>query len=150
MLLRTRYQVFYHVYIRMYTWFSTIRSRRSARGGLLTRCIAAADGITSHGRTKTHRLCTTSTKSVSTIYMTISKDCRRIIQTSPSVQQYSSTVQQQYLSTFFFFVGLTFTFQLLDKLWSFVLPFPPRRVLSVFIAHRVQHSHCSSTFIERC
>ena len=42
-----------------------------------------------------------------------------------------------------FFICLTFTFQLLDKLWSQVsslLP-APRYVPSVFIAHRAQHSH---------
>ena len=31
---------------------------------------------------------------------------------------------------------------------SGVVPPPPRYVPSVFIAHRVRHSHCSSTFIE--
>ena len=31
---------------------------------------------------------------------------------------------------------------------SGVVPSPPRYVPSVFIAHRVQHSHCSSIFIE--
>ena len=31
-----------------------------------------------------------------------------------------------------------------------VVPFPPRDVPSIFIAHRVQHSHCSSIFIECC
>ena len=31
---------------------------------------------------------------------------------------------------------------------SGVVPSPPRYVPSVFIAHRVRHSHCSSTFIE--
>ena len=29
-------------------------------------------------------------------------------------------------------------------------PFPPVRALSFYLAHRVQHSHCSSTFIECC
>ena len=33
---------------------------------------------------------------------------------------------------------------------SGVFPSPPRYVPSVFIEHRVQHSHCSSTFIECC
>ena len=39
---------------------------------------------------------------------------------------------------------------LLDKPWSQVgvVPSPPRYVPSIFIAHRVQHSHCSSAFIE--
>ena len=31
-----------------------------------------------------------------------------------------------------------------------VVPFPPRYMPSTFIAHRVQHSHCSSIFIECC
>ena len=31
-----------------------------------------------------------------------------------------------------------------------VVPSPPRYVPSVFITHRVQHSHCSSIFIECC
>ena len=31
-----------------------------------------------------------------------------------------------------------------------VFPSPPRYVPSIFIAHRVQHSHCSSIFIECC
>ena len=31
-----------------------------------------------------------------------------------------------------------------------VVPFSPRYVPSIFIAHRVQHSHCSSIFIECC
>ena len=38
---------------------------------------------------------------------------------------------------------------LLDEPWSQVstLP-PPRYVPFMFVAHRVQHSHCSSIFIE--
>ena len=41
---------------------------------------------------------------------------------------------------------------LLDKPWSQVgvIPSPPRYVLSIFSAHRVQHSDCSSIFIECC
>ena len=31
-----------------------------------------------------------------------------------------------------------------------VIPSPPRYVHSIFITHRVQHSHCSSIFIECC
>ena len=31
-----------------------------------------------------------------------------------------------------------------------VVPSPPRYVPSIFIAHRVQHSHCSSIFIQCC
>ena len=31
-----------------------------------------------------------------------------------------------------------------------VVPFPPRYVPSIFIAHRVQHSHCSSILIKCC
>ena len=31
-----------------------------------------------------------------------------------------------------------------------VVPSPPRHVLSFFVAHRVQHSHCTSIFIEEC
>ena len=43
------------------------------------------------------------------------------------------------------------TLQLLDKLWSQVSSLlPPGTCLSVFIAHRVQHSHCSSFFIGCC
>ena len=38
----------------------------------------------------------------------------------------------------------TFTFQLLDKSWSLVSPLLPRFLPSIFIAHRVQQSHCSS------
>ena len=51
-----------------------------------------------------------------------------------------------------FFCRLTFSSRLLDKLWSQVpslLP-PGTYVSLVFIAHRVQHSHCSSIFIECC
>ena len=40
----------------------------------------------------------------------------------------------------------TFTFQLLDKSWSLVSPLLPRFLPSIFIAHRVQQSHCSSIF----
>ena len=44
----------------------------------------------------------------------------------------------------FFF---TSTFQLLNKLWSQVSPLLPARFRpSIFIAHRVQQSHCSSIF----
>ena len=39
---------------------------------------------------------------------------------------------------------------LLDKPWSQVSSLLPPRTCSIFIAHRVQHSHCSSTFIECC
>ena len=41
---------------------------------------------------------------------------------------------------------------LLDKPCSQVgvVPSPPRYVPSFFIAHTVQHSHCSSSFIECC
>ena len=39
---------------------------------------------------------------------------------------------------------LTSTFQLLDKPWSQVSSLPPGYVPSVYIAHRAQHSHCSS------
>ena len=48
---------------------------------------------------------------------------------------------------FFFFFSHTFTFQLLDKPWSQdlgVVPSPPRFLPSIFFAHRVQQSHCSS------
>ena len=47
----------------------------------------------------------------------------------------------------FFFTSRTFFFQLLDKPWSQVSSLsPPRFLPSIFIAHRVQHSHCSSIF----
>ena len=47
------------------------------------------------------------------------------------------------------FFCLASTFQLLDKsVVSGVVASHPRRLPSVFIAHRVQHSHCSSIFIE--
>ena len=40
---------------------------------------------------------------------------------------------------------------LVDKPWSQVSPLvPPRHVPSIFIAHRAQHSRCSSIFIECC
>ena len=48
--------------------------------------------------------------------------------------------------------GVTLS-DLLDKPWSQdlgVVPSPPRYVLSIFIAHRIQHSLCSSIFIECC
>ena len=38
---------------------------------------------------------------------------------------------------------------LLDKPWSQVVP-SPRYVPSIFIAHRLQHSHCSSIIIQCC
>ena len=50
---------------------------------------------------------------------------------------------------FFFFFSHTVTFQLLDnKRWSQVgvVPSPPQFLPSIFIAHRVQQSHCSSIF----
>ena len=47
----------------------------------------------------------------------------------------------------FFFFAHTFTFQLLDKpVVTGVVPSPPRFLPSIFIAHRVQQSHCSSIF----
>ena len=47
---------------------------------------------------------------------------------------------------FFFFLTLLL-FQLLDKPWSQVSPLsPPRFLPSIFIAHKVQQSHCSSIF----
>ena len=52
-------------------------------------------------------------------------------------------------ASFFFFLSFvhTSTFQLLDKPWSQVSSLSPSRFLrSVFIAHRVQRSHCSSVF----
>ena len=47
---------------------------------------------------------------------------------------------------YLFIFSLTFTFQLLDKPWSQVgvVPSPPRFLPSIFIAHGVQQSHCSS------
>ena len=41
---------------------------------------------------------------------------------------------------------------LLDKPWSqvSVVPSPHRYVPSIFIVHRVQHSYCSSIFVECC
>ena len=64
---------------------------------------------------------------------------------------------------FFLFFTITFNFQLLEVLpsaifWTRpavvtgpgVVPSPPRYVPSIFIAHRVQYSHCSSIFIECC
>ena len=46
---------------------------------------------------------------------------------------------------FFFFFLHTSTFQLLDKPWSQVSSLlPPRFLPSIFIAHRVQQSHCLS------
>ena len=45
----------------------------------------------------------------------------------------------------FFLLSHTSTFQLLDKPWSQVSSLlPPRYLSSMFIAHRVQQSHCSS------
>ena len=62
-----------------------------------------------------------------------------------------------------FFQIITFTFQLNSyhsrsypqrssgqAVVTGVVPSPPRYVPSICIAHRVQHSHCSSTFIECC
>ena len=47
----------------------------------------------------------------------------------------------------FSFFSHTSTFQLLDKPWSQVSSFlPPRLLPSIFIAHRIQQSHCSSIF----
>ena len=44
-----------------------------------------------------------------------------------------------------FFLSHASTFQLLDTPWSQVSSLPPPRFLpSIFIAHRVQQSHCSS------
>ena len=48
---------------------------------------------------------------------------------------------------FFFFFSHTFTFQLHGQaVVTGVVPSPPRFLPSIFIAHRVQQSHCSSTF----
>ena len=46
--------------------------------------------------------------------------------------------------------GFTLTYSgLLDKPWSEVSSLPPPRYVHSFVmAHRVQHSHCSSIFIE--
>ena len=48
--------------------------------------------------------------------------------------------------------GFTLTYSgLLDKPWSEVSSLPPPRYVHSFVmAHRVQHSHCSSIFIECC
>ena len=52
------------------------------------------------------------------------------------------------MTAFFFFLYHTFTFKLLNKPWSQMSSlFSPWRCLpSIFIAHRVQQSHCSSIF----
>ena len=48
---------------------------------------------------------------------------------------------------FFYFDPHIYTCQLLDKPWSQVSSLlPPRLLPSIFIAHRVQQSHCSSIF----
>ena len=49
-------------------------------------------------------------------------------------------------SIFFFFFSHTSTFQLAagQAVVTGVVPFPPRFLPSIFIAHRVQQSHCSS------
>ena len=49
----------------------------------------------------------------------------------------------------YIFFSRTSTFQLLDTPWSQV-PSPPRFLPSIFIAHRVQQSRCSSIFNECC
>ena len=50
-------------------------------------------------------------------------------------------------SPFFFFLSNTSTCQLLDKpCVTGVVPSSPRFLPSIFIAHRVQQSHCSSIF----
>ena len=53
---------------------------------------------------------------------------------------------------FYFLAQLEGGFTLSDLLDvdTGVVPFPPRYVPSIFIAHRVQHSHCQSVFIECC
>ena len=60
--------------------------------------------------------------------------------------------QQQYSSCCVFFFLSHFYFPACGQaVVSGVVPFlPPRYVPSVLIAHRVQHSHCASTFIECC
>ena len=55
---------------------------------------------------------------------------------------------RRYIYIFFFFLYYhTSAFQLLDKPWSQVSSLlPPGFLPSIFIAHRVQQSHCSSIF----
>jgi len=64
-----------------------------------------------------------------------------------------------YLFIYSFFLFITFTFQPIRRRFyprrssgqavvTGVVPSPPRYVPLFFVAHRVQHSHCSSIFIE--
>ena len=62
-------------------------------------------------------------------------------------QNADSSYSSTYNAQFFIFFSHTSTFQLLDKPWSQVsFLLPPRFLRSIFIAHRVQQSHCSSIF----
>ena len=65
------------------------------------------------------------------------------------------------MSSLFLVCIITFTFQLNSKevypqqssgqdVVTGVVPSPPRYVPSIFIARRVEHSHCSSIYIECC
>ena len=78
-------------------------------------------------------------------------DRENIRRRNPMVYPAPSVDTQKLLKTsdpVFFFLSLhTSTFQLLDKPWSQVSSLlPPRFLPSIFIAHRVQQSHCSSIF----
>ena len=56
-----------------------------------------------------------------------------------------------FFSFFFSIFGITFYFPASGQaVVSGVIPSPPRYVPSIFIAHRVQRSHCSSIFIGSC
>ena len=59
------------------------------------------------------------------------------------------TKKKRRCCTFFFFQHLYFpaSGQTVD---TGVVPSSPRFLISIYIAHRVQKSHCSSTFIECC
>ena len=82
----------------------------------------------------------------------IRKCCRRVLLLLQCTNKmsYDMTYAKQTCKTNVFgpMGGLffhTFTFQLRDKPWSQVLSLlPPRFLPSIFIAHRVQQSHCSS------
>ena len=67
----------------------------------------------------------------------------------PQATFYIKSVWSTLLTTpFFLFFLHASTFQLLDKPWSQVscVPSSPRFSPSIFIAHRVRQSHCSSIF----
>ena len=71
------------------------------------------------------------------------------VKNSGEIRKFGTLRIEGYFFIFYFYFSHTFTFQLLDNLNTVVtgvVPSPLRFLPSIFIAHRVQQSHCSSIF----